>query len=142
VSRRPRQRLDDILEAASIAATIAARGRPDFDGDPVVRMAAEALVTRIGEASRHLPEEITALAPEVPWPQIRGMRNVLTHAYFDIEPDVLWTTIIRDIQHSPSRSPNCSTSFPTDHSTIAGVAPRGGQQGPDARRPGSGRWAT
>jgi uncharacterized protein with HEPN domain len=25
------------------------------------------------------------------------MRNVMTHAYFDIETDVLWTTIARDI---------------------------------------------
>jgi uncharacterized protein with HEPN domain len=25
------------------------------------------------------------------------MRNVMAHAYFDIEPDVLWTTIARDI---------------------------------------------
>jgi uncharacterized protein with HEPN domain len=62
-----------------------------------VRLAAEAAVTRIGEAARHLPEEITALAPDVPWAQIRGMRNVMTHAYFDIETDVLWTTIARDI---------------------------------------------
>jgi uncharacterized protein with HEPN domain len=97
VSRRPRQRLNDILEAAAIAHTIAARGRQAFDDDPVSRLAAEAAVTRIGEAARHLPDEITALAPDVPWPQIRGMRNVMTHAYFDIETDVLWTTIARDI---------------------------------------------
>lgn len=97
MSRRPRQRLNDILEAAAIAQTIAARGRQAFDDDPVSRLAAEAAVTRIGEAARHLPDEITALAPDVPWPQIRGMRNVMTHAYFDIETDVLWTTIARDI---------------------------------------------
>jgi uncharacterized protein with HEPN domain len=97
VSRRPRQRLDDILEAAAVAATIAARGRQVVDDDPIVRLAAEAAVTRIGEAARHLPDEITALAPDVPWAQIRGMRNVMTHAYFDIETDVVWTTIDRDI---------------------------------------------
>jgi uncharacterized protein with HEPN domain len=97
VTRRPRQRLDDILQAAAVAQTIAARGRPAFDDDPVTRLAAEAAVTRIGEAARYLPDEITALAPDVPWAQIRGMRNVMTHAYFDIETDVLWTTIARDI---------------------------------------------
>jgi uncharacterized protein with HEPN domain len=97
VTRRPRQRLDDILEAAAVAATIAARGRQVFDDDPVVRLAAEAAVTRIGEAASRLPDEITALATDVPWAQIRGMRNVMTHAYFDIETDVLWTTIARDI---------------------------------------------
>jgi uncharacterized protein with HEPN domain len=74
VTRRRRQRLDDILEAAAVAA----RGRHVFDDDPVVRLAAEAAVTRIGEAARHLPDEVTALAPDVPWAQIRGMRNVKT----------------------------------------------------------------
>jgi uncharacterized protein with HEPN domain len=97
VTRRPRQRLEDILEAVAVAQTIAERGRQDFDDDPVARLAAEAAVTRIGEAARHLPEEVTALAADVPWAQIRGMRNVMTHAYFDIEIDVLWTTIARDL---------------------------------------------
>jgi uncharacterized protein with HEPN domain len=89
VTRRPRQRLEDILEAVAVAQTIAERGRQDFDDDPVARLAAEAAVTRIGEAARHLPEEVTALAADVPWAQIRGMRNVMAHAYFDIEIDVL-----------------------------------------------------
>jgi uncharacterized protein with HEPN domain len=106
VTRRPRQRLDDILEAAGVAQTVAARGRQVFDDDPVVRLAAEAAVTRIGEAARHLPDDVTALAPHVPWAQIRGMRNVMTHAYFDIETDVLWTTIARDI-------PNLATEVRT-----------------------------
>jgi uncharacterized protein with HEPN domain len=97
VSRRPRQRLGDILEAAAVASTIVARGRAAFDSDAVARLAAEAAVTRVGEAARHLPDDVTALAADVPWPQIRGMRNVLTHAYFDIEADVLWATIARDL---------------------------------------------
>lgn len=77
--------------------TIVARGRASFDDDPIVRLAAEAAITRIGEAARHLPDEVTALAPDVPWAQVRGMRNVMAHAYFDIEVDVLWTTLVRDL---------------------------------------------
>jgi len=50
----------------------ATRGRQAFDDDPVARLAAEAAVTRIGEAARHLSDEITALAPDVLWAQIRG----------------------------------------------------------------------
>ena len=34
----------------------------------------------------------------MPWAKIRGMRNVMAHAYFDIETDVLWTTIAREIR--------------------------------------------
>ena len=31
--------------------------------------------------------------PDVPWPQIVGMRNRLVHAYFDINADILWDTV-------------------------------------------------
>ena len=31
--------------------------------------------------------------PEVPWRAIVGMRNRLVHAYFDIDADVLWSSV-------------------------------------------------
>ena len=43
----------------------------------------------IGEAVTHLPEEITGTHPEVPWPQIRGFRNILVHQYFGVDVDVV-----------------------------------------------------
>lgn len=36
-----------------------------------------------GEAVRALPEEVKAEAPEVPWPSIAGLRNVV-HEYFGV----------------------------------------------------------
>ena len=43
----------------------------------------------IGEAVNHLPEEITSAHPEIPWPQIRGFRNILVHQYFGVDLDVV-----------------------------------------------------
>jgi hypothetical protein len=59
VTRRPRQRLDDILEAATIAQTIAARGRPTFDDDLVVRLAADPVVgdLTLTYEAMHLPND-------------------------------------------------------------------------------------
>ncbi len=34
-----------------------------------------------------------ALAPDVPWKQIKGMRNPITHEYFDVEPDLVWRVV-------------------------------------------------
>jgi uncharacterized protein with HEPN domain len=38
----------------------------------------------LGEAVKHLPDDIRALAPETPWTQIAGLRDVLAHAYFTV----------------------------------------------------------
>lgn len=43
----------------------------------------------IGEVVNHLPEQITGMHPEVPWPQIRGLRNILVHQYFGVDVDVV-----------------------------------------------------
>jgi hypothetical protein len=39
----------------------------------------------VGEAARALPEDVRALAPEIEWPKIIGMRNVLVHGDFEID---------------------------------------------------------
>ncbi len=46
----------------------------------------------IGEAVNHLPTAITEAHPDVPWPQIRGFRNILVHQYFGVDVD-----IVRDV---------------------------------------------
>ncbi|MER3399388.1 MAG: hypothetical protein C4316_12850, partial [Chloroflexota bacterium] len=51
----------------------------------------------IGEAARALPEDVRAMAPEIEWPKIIGMRNVLVHGYFEIDTDIVWETATRDV---------------------------------------------
>jgi uncharacterized protein with HEPN domain len=51
----------------------------------------------IGEAVAHLPEEIVAGNPEIPWQDMRDMRNVLAHEYFGINEKIVWQTIQDDL---------------------------------------------
>ena len=51
----------------------------------------------IGEAVRTIPDEVRVLAPEIPWHQIAGMRNVLVHGYFEIDTDLVWDAVNRDV---------------------------------------------
>ncbi len=51
----------------------------------------------IGEAARGIPEDVRALAPEIPWSSIIGMRNILVHGYFDIDTDIVWDAATRDV---------------------------------------------
>ena len=41
-------------------------------------------------AGRRLTEDIKERRPEIPWPKVAGIGNVLRHAYDQVAPDVLW----------------------------------------------------
>lgn len=89
MSRDSDQRIADVLEAIERCQ----RHVRALSGDPDVVDRAEDAIERnlqiIGEAVGHLPENITDAHPEVPWPQIRGFRNILVHQYFSVEVGVV-----------------------------------------------------
>ena len=47
----------------------------------------------IGEASRHIPDNIIKKYPEIDWIGIKGMRNILIHEYFGVDLRIIWKTI-------------------------------------------------
>lgn len=47
----------------------------------------------IGEAMRHIPEEVRLRHPEVAWRTIVAFRNVVIHEYFGIDEDIVWDVI-------------------------------------------------
>jgi uncharacterized protein with HEPN domain len=51
----------------------------------------------IGEAVKRLPEDVRAGHPEIPWKGIAGMRDVISHAYFALDLDILWAGITADV---------------------------------------------
>jgi uncharacterized protein with HEPN domain len=51
----------------------------------------------ISEASRHLNEDLKARHPEIPWPKVAGMGNILRHEYERIAHDVLWRVVRDDL---------------------------------------------
>ncbi len=51
----------------------------------------------ISEASRHLPEDVKARHPAIPWQKVAGIGNILRHAYDHIAPDVLWKLAQADL---------------------------------------------
>jgi uncharacterized protein with HEPN domain len=51
----------------------------------------------IGEAAANIPEEVRAKYPDVPWREVKGMRNKIVHHYFGINMEVVWQTIQEDL---------------------------------------------
>lgn len=51
----------------------------------------------IGEASNNLTEDFRAAHQDVPWQQVRGMRNRIVHEYFGVDIAVVWQTTQDDL---------------------------------------------
>ena len=51
----------------------------------------------IGEATKRITEDLRAKYPQIPWKQITGMRDKLTHDYFGVDIKGVWKTTQEDI---------------------------------------------
>ena len=91
-------RVHDILEAiARIQRYVAGLSFEEFARDEKTLDAVVRNLEVIGEAARHIPNELEALNPDVPWTYMRGMRNVLAHEYFGVDASILWHTAQNDL---------------------------------------------
>lgn len=91
--RETPERLHDIIEAAEYIEQFRPATRAQFDIDIQAQLALTRLIEIIGEAANHVDIRVRDVNPEVPWRQIIGMRNRVTHGYFDVDLDVLWDVI-------------------------------------------------
>lgn len=91
-------RLRHMLDAAKQAiAFMAGRSKLSLDADAMLLLAVVKAIEIVGEAAAKITKERQADIPQIPWSQIISMRNRLTHAYFDIDTDVVWQTIVEDL---------------------------------------------
>ncbi len=92
--REWRLRVEDILECiAKIERYTAGMTLESFEADEMKVDAVMRNFTVIGEAARHVPAEIEARHPDVPWAEMRGMRNVIVHEYSSVNVSVVWQTL-------------------------------------------------
>ena len=83
-----------MADAINSAARFAAgRSRLDLDQDEMLLFALVRAVEIVGEAAARLSPEARAAMPDIPWSLVVGMRNRLVHAYFEVDRDILWTTV-------------------------------------------------
>lgn len=91
------QRVADILEAIQRIERYAVRGRPAFQADELIQSWIVRHLQIIGEAARALTPEFRSRHSAVAWSEIIGMRTILVHRYFDVDPEVVWAVVERDL---------------------------------------------
>lgn len=94
-------RLPDYLDPIRLAAGdacsfIEGLDKNDFLADKRTQQAVILNLIIMGEAATQIMKDhadFTARHPEVPWREMKGMRNRIAHGYFDINLDVVWDTV-------------------------------------------------
>jgi uncharacterized protein with HEPN domain len=122
------ERIEDYLEHISgaierateylrVFATLDAFKQQRRDQDAIIRN-----LEIIGEAARKIQKlapEFLKAHPELPWSQMRGIRDKVIHEYFDVDLTVIWGTVkdelpnlkqqidalLFNLKHHPDREP-------------------------------------
>lgn len=47
----------------------------------------------IGEAAKNVPATIRAQYPAIPWKEMAGMRDKVTHFYFGVDREAIWIAV-------------------------------------------------
>jgi uncharacterized protein with HEPN domain len=87
-----------MLEAAQDAINFAhGRMREDLGRDRMLALAIIKSIEIIGEAASKITEDFKSTHGNIPWNDIVNMRHRLTHAYFDVNLDIVWKTVENDL---------------------------------------------
>ncbi len=91
-------RLRHMLDAARDALSfVSGKSRVDLDTSRMLALSLVKSIELIGEAASRVSPACQSTCPGIPWPEIIGMRNRLIHAYFDINLDIVWRTIMEEL---------------------------------------------
>ena len=108
--------LDHILECITRIQQYVSGGRGSFLDSTLIQDATIRNLQVMAESTQRLSDSLKALHPEVDWPRLAGLRNVLAHGYLGLNLVTVWgaieqelpnfksqvTTILRDLGQAPT----------------------------------------
>jgi uncharacterized protein with HEPN domain len=91
-------RLEDMIEASErVRSVLGDLSIETLEADWQRHWLLQRGIEIISEASRHLPQDMKARHPEIPWPKVASIGNILRHGYEDIAASVLWKLVREDL---------------------------------------------
>ena len=96
--RRVDHVLHDILEAIErIEEVTQGKTLQQFAESWQLRWLVQRAIEVISEASRAIPDELAATEPDIPWPSVRGIGNVLRHEYDGLSDPIIWRVVVDEL---------------------------------------------
>ncbi len=91
-------RLRHILESTELIEDYLAHiNKAGFLNDRKLQDAISRRLEIIGEATKAISQSTRQKYPEVPWKEMAGMRDKLTHEYFGVDMEIIWETCQEDL---------------------------------------------
>ena len=98
IKRSQKSFVKDILESIKrVELYVGDMSKDDFRQNDAMQDAAVRRIEIIGEAAKNIAADFKKEHKEIPWKDICGMRDVLTHDYFGLDFDRIWQTIKKDL---------------------------------------------
>ena len=92
--------VEDILDAMDKAETLMEGvSFEQFEADFRINFAVVRALEIIGEAAKRLPDDLRTKYPDVPWRGRAGMRDRIIHGYDNVDLQIVWDVVQRDIPH-------------------------------------------
>lgn len=90
--------LDDMAAACeSILRFVDGVTLDEYLADEKTRYAVMRAYEIMGEAVRHLLQELKGSNPDIPWTMMMAVRNRIAHAYFGIDDSILFATAVEEL---------------------------------------------
>ena len=86
-------RVQDALAAIAQIERRTTRDQAEFFADELIQIWVLYHLAVIGEALRAMSTEFQSQHPEINWAGWTGLRNIVVHQYFRIQPQRIWDTI-------------------------------------------------
>ncbi len=85
--------LEHILDSIETIERVLPKSETEFAVDRDTQDIVIRRLEIIGEATRHLPDELKSKWPEVEWRQLMALRNFLIHEYFNVDIELVWRNV-------------------------------------------------
>ena len=89
--------LEHIRECIGLVQEFTSKGQSSFNESMLIQGAVIRYLQVLSESTQRLSDAIKKTEPDIPWRGIRDFRNILTHGYLQIDTEIVWSVVEKDL---------------------------------------------